>query len=170
MDTLDLIIGRRSIRKYTEQTVADETIIEIIKAGMYAPSAGNAQTWEFIVIRNKETFFKITEVHPYSQMLKSASAAIVVCGNLQREKYKDFWVQDCSAATENILLAAHTLGLGAVWLGVYPIMDRVHGLQKILNLPQSVVPLSIIPVGYPAEQKEVPDRYNEKYIHYEYWE
>lgn len=169
MDTMDVIINRRSIRKYTNQAVSDDTIAQLIRAGMYAPSAGNQQSWEFMVIKSKETLLKITEVHPYSQMLKGVGVAIVVCGNLQKEKYKDFWVQDCSAATQNILLAAQALGLGAVWLGVYPLMDRVNGLVKLLHLPQDIMPLSIIPIGYPAEQREVPKRYNEDYIHHEKW-
>lgn len=169
LDTMNSIIERRSIRKYTEQTVTDDIISQLLKAGMYAPSAGNQQSWEFVVLRNKEALVKITKVHPYSQMLKDVDVAIVVCGNLQKEKYKDFWVQDCSAATQNILLAAHAAGLGTVWLGVYPMADRVNAVKEILNLPEHVVPLSIIPVGYPAEKKDIPERFNESYIHYEQW-
>lgn len=169
LDTMNSIIERRSIRKYKDQVVADEVITQLLKAGMYAPSAGNQQSWEFIVVKNKETLVRITEIHPYSQMLKEVSVAIVVCGNLQKEKYKDYSVQDCSAATQNILLAAHAAGLGTVWLGVYPVADRINGVKEILGLPENIVPLSIIPIGYPAEKKEVPDRYNESYIHHEKW-
>lgn len=169
MDTMNSIIERRSIRKYTDQVVADDRIAQLLKAGMYAPSAGNQQSWEFVIVKNKKTLLKITEVHPYSQMLKDVSIAIVVCGNLQKEKHRDYWVQDCSAATQNILLAAHAAGLGAVWLGVYPTTERVNGIKEILNLPEHILPLSIIPIGYPAEGKTVPDRYNESCIHHEQW-
>lgn len=169
MDTMNSIVERRSIRKYTDQVVDDDMVMQMLKAGMYAPSAGNQQSWEFVIVKNKETLVRITEIHPYSQMLKDVSVAIVVCGNLQKEKYKEYWVQDCSAATQNILLAAHAAGLGAVWLGVYPTADRINGVKEILRLPENVVPLSIIPIGYPAEKKDIPDRYNESCIHYEQW-
>ena len=169
MDTMESIFGRRSIRKYTDQVVTDDIVTQLLKAGMYAPSAGNQQSWEFVIVKNKETLLKITQIHPYSQMLKDTSVAIVVCGNLQREKFKDYWVQDCSAATQNILLAAHAIGLGTVWLGVHPVADRVNGVKEILNLPEDVMPLSIIPIGFPAEKKVVNDRFNEAYIHQEQW-
>ncbi len=166
---MNSIFERRSIRKYTDQVVTDDMVTQLLKAAMYAPSAGNQQSWEFIVVKSKETLLKITEIHPYSQMLKEVSVAIVVCGNLQKEKFKDYWVQDCSAATQNILLAAHAVGLGTVWLGVYPVADRVNGVKEILNLPEDIMPLSIIPIGFPAEKKVVNDRFNEAYIHHEKW-
>ena len=166
---MNSIFERRSIRKYTDQVVTDDMVTQLLKAAMYAPSAGNQQSWEFIVVKSKETLLKITEIHPYSQMLKEVSVAIVVCGNLQKEKFKDYWVQDCSAATQNILLAAHAVGLGTVWLGVYPVADRVNGVKEILSLPEDIIPLSIIPLGFPAEKKVVNDRFNEAYIHQEKW-
>lgn len=112
---------------------------------------------------------KITEVHPYSQMLLDTTVAIVVCGDESKERFKGFWVQDCSAATENILIAAEDKGLGAVWLGVYPVADRVDEIKKVLNLPANVIPLSIIPVGYPNEKKAAEDRFNKGRIHYDRW-
>ena len=136
---------------------------------MQAPSAANEQPWEFIVLRDKEVMKKITEVHPYSQMLLNTDVAIIVCGDESKELFKGFWVQDCSAATENILVAAEDMGLGAVWLGVYPMEDRVDAIKEILNLPTSVIPLSIIPVGYPNEQKEPANRFNKNRIHYDRW-
>ncbi|MBW6410879.1 nitroreductase family protein [Clostridium weizhouense] len=166
---MDTILNRKSIRKYKDTHVNDEIIEELLKAGMAAPSAGNEQPWEFIVLRDKEIMRKITEVHPYSRMLLNADVAIVVCGDESKEKFKGFWVQDCSAATENILLAAEDKGLGAVWLGVYPIADRIDPIKKLLNLPDSVIPLSIIPVGYPDEQKESVDRFNKSRVHYDRW-
>lgn len=169
MDTMKAILERRSIRKYREKSVSDEIIRELLKAGMYAPSAGNQQPWDFIVVKNKESLNKIPEFHPYSNMIKEVNAAIIVCGNLEKENIKDFWVQDCSAATQNILLAAHSMDLGAVWLGVYPDDDRVKGVREMFNLPNHIIPLSIIPVGYPAENKSIPDRYKEDSVHYEQW-
>lgn len=166
---MNAILNRKSIRKYKDIKVSDEIVEELLKAGMAAPSAGNEQPWEFIVLRDKEIMKKITEVHPYSQMLLNTDVAIVVCGDESKEVFKGFWVQDCSAATENILIAAEDKGLGAVWLGVYPMADRVDEIKEILNLPSSVIPLSIIPVGYPDEQTEAADRFNKTRIHYDRW-
>lgn len=166
---MDAILNRKSIRKYKDIKVSDELVEALLRAAMAAPSAGNEQPWEFIVLKNKETMKKITEFHPYSKMLLNADVAIVVCGDEAKERFKGYWVQDCSAATENILIAAEDKGLGAVWLGVYPLEDRVSSLKEILNLPESVIPLSIIPVGYPDEQKDPADRFNKERIHYDKW-
>lgn len=160
------IFERRSIRKYTDKEVSDTIIKKMLKAGMAAPSAGNAQTWEFIVIDEEEIIEKIPEFHPYARMVEDASKLILVCGNKEREKYEDFWVQDCSAATQNILLEATANNLGAVWVGVYPVQERVSKLKNLLNLPENLIPFSIIPFGYPAEEKEIIDRYNENKVHY----
>lgn len=169
METLQAIYERRSIRKYTNQDVSIDTIKKLLKAAMYAPSARNEQVWDFIVVRDSEKLLKITEVQHYSNMLKEAKVAIIVCCNLKKIKYQGYWIQDCSAATENILLAAHALGLGAVWLGVYPNSDVVEGVSKIFDLPQQVIPLSIISIGYPAEKRTTKDRYNENVVHYDKW-
>lgn len=166
---MDALLNRRSIRKYKDIEISDEIVEILLRAGMAAPSAGNEQPWEFIVLRDKEIMKKITKVHPYSQMLLSADVAIVVCGDESKELFKGFWVQDCSAATENILIAAEDKGLGAVWLGVYPIEDRVNALKNILDLPDSVMPLSIIPIGYKDEEKKPLDRFNKTRIHYNKW-
>lgn len=163
---MDTIFKRRSIRKYTGKEVSDELIKKLLKAGMAAPSAGNAQTWEFVVIDQEDIIAKIPEFHPYAQMVTEASKLILVCGNRDLEKYKDFWIQDCSAASQNILLAAAANDLGAVWLGVYPVTERVKKLKKLLNLPENLTPFSIIPVGYPAETKATIDRYLEAKVHY----
>jgi len=112
---------------------------------------------------------KITEMHPYSKMLLNTDVAIVVCGDEEKEIFKGYWVQDCSAATENILLAAEDKGVGAVWLGVYPLEDRIKGVKKLLGLPSNVIPLSIIPIGYPDEDKKAADRFNNARIHYDKW-
>lgn len=166
---MNAILNRKSIRKYKDIKVSDDIVEDLLRAAMQAPSAGNGQPWEFVVLRDKEVMKKITEIHPYSKMLLNADVAIVVCGDESKEVFKGYWVQDCSAATENILLTAEDNGLGAVWLGVYPIEDRVAALQKLLNLPESVKPLSIIPLGYPDEEKEAVDRFNKERIHYDRW-
>ena len=169
MEAMDAILSRRSIRKYTEQPVSDEAIHELLKAAMSAPSAGNQQPWQFLVIRERSILDEIPKYHPYSAMLKEASVAILVCGDLKSEKHKGYWVQDCSAATQNLLVAAQAKGLGAVWLGVYPREDRVAGIRKVLGLPEHIVPLSLIPVGYKGEEKPPANRYDPSRVHHDGW-
>ncbi|APC08377.1 nitroreductase family protein [Neomoorella thermoacetica] len=170
MDTiLKSILARRSIRRYTGEPVATGDIKELLEAAMSAPSAGNEQPWHFVVITDRRILDEIPKVHPYSQMLKEAPAAILVCGDLQRQKHKGYWVQDCAAATENILLAAHAKGLGTVWLGVYPREERVAGLQKLLGLPEHIIPLSLIAVGHPAENKPPANRFDPSRVHLDRW-
>jgi nitroreductase len=149
---MDAIYARRSIRKYSSKPLPRETIEDIIRAGMNAPSAGNEQPWHFVVINRRKILEEIPSVHPHAEMVKQAPVAILVCGDLLMEKHEGFWVQDCSAATENMLLAAASLGLGSFWLGVYPRQDRVEGLRRLLNLPDHIVPFSLLPIGYPAEK------------------
>jgi nitroreductase len=163
------IFERRSIRKYTGKDVSDESVKELLKAAMAAPSAGNQQPWDFIVVRDRGVFNEIPKFHPHAQMLKDASVALVVCGAPDREKRVGYWIQDCAAAIENILIEAQFLGLGAVWLGVYPREDRVAGLKKLLEIPENVIPVAVISIGYPAESKEASQRYDEKKIHINKW-
>ncbi len=166
---MDSIRNRRSIRKYTSQPVPQDLVSKLLEAAMAAPSAGNEQPWEFISITNRDVLQAITKVHPYSQALKEAPLAIVVCGDLDREKYPGMWVEDCSAATENILLEAEECGLGGVWLGVYPHDDRVRGISELLKLPAGVIPLSLVAVGYPAEKKPPSDRFDASRVHINHW-
>jgi len=169
METLESIYIRRSIRKYTDQPVPEELVTGLLRAAMAAPSAGNEQAWQFIVIRDRALLDAIPKFHPYSAMLKYASVAVLVCGDLTREKFKGCWVQDCSAATQNLLLAAAAKGLGAVWTGVYPLEDRVAGMRKLLGLPEHVIPLSLVPIGYPAEQPGRADRFDPGRVHKDRW-
>lgn len=169
MDAIDAILTRRSIRKYTPQEIPDEIVQKLLKAAMNAPSAGNQQPWHFIVIRSREILDEIPTFHQYAQMLKHAPLAIAVCGDLDKQLHKGYWIQDCSAATQNLLLAAHALKLGAVWLGVYPRDNRVQGVQSLLNLPEHVLPLCLIAIGYPDEQKPRADRFLPERIHYDKW-
>lgn len=169
MNIIEAIKERRSIRQYTEEMVSQENMKTLLESAMYAPSGGNAQPWDFVVIRDKDTLNKITQVHPYSHCLKNANCAIIVCGNLSKEKYRELWIQDCSAATQNILLSAVGLNLGAVWMGLYPEMDRVDGVREIIGAPSDVYPFSIVSIGHPNESKTTPDRFDPNNIHLEKW-
>ena len=163
------ILNRRSIRRYTEKPVSREIIKELLEAAMSAPSAGNEQPWQFVVIDDRQVLAEIPKIHPHAGMVKDASAAILVCGDLKKEVHKGFWVQDCSAATENILIAAAEKGLGAVWVGFYPEEDRVIAARKLLGIPEDVVPLALIPVGYPAQELPPANRFDAAKIHYNTW-
>ncbi|MGM0366129.1 MAG: nitroreductase family protein [Actinomycetota bacterium] len=163
------IFERRSIRKYEDKPVSRQMLEMLLKAAMAAPTAGNQQEWEFVIIDDRDTLNAITAVHPYSHMLKQAPAAIAVCADLNKELHTGYWVQDCAAATQNILLEAQHLGLGTCWLGVHPREERVKGLKKILSLPENVMPLSVIAIGYPAEKKQPSDRFDENKIHVNKW-
>lgn len=169
MDAEEAIFTRRSIRKYEPRSVSDEDVTALLRAGMAAPSAGNEQPWHFVVVRDRAVLDAIPTFHPYAAMVKQASVAIIVCGDLTLEKYKGFWVQDCSAATQNILLAATARGLGAVWTALHPMEDRVAGMRKLLNLPEQVIPLSLVPVGYPSEHPGRADRFQASRIHRDRW-
>jgi nitroreductase len=163
------IYARRSIRRYAKDPLPREKLLEFVKAGMNAPSAGNEQPWQFLVVTDRPLLGKIMEIHPYSSMLREAPAAIMVCGDTSLEKYKGYWVQDCSAATENILLEIADQGYGGVWLGVYPVEDRVKKLQKLFALPAHVIPLSLIAVGVPAETKEPKDVFLVDRVKFDRW-
>lgn len=169
MEVIDFLCSRRSIRKYTSEKVSDELVSEILKVGMYAPSANDQRPWHFIVVRDKKILEAITHIHPYSAMLKEASVAIVVCADLDLEKSKGYWVQDCANATQNMLLAAHGLGLGSVWLGIHPRESRSNGIKELFKLGNQIMPFSIIPIGYPAEEKPFPQRFDKQRIHYDKW-
>ncbi|PKL15820.1 MAG: nitroreductase family protein [Spirochaetae bacterium HGW-Spirochaetae-5] len=163
------IFTRRSIRKYMDKDVDEAILKEIIKAGMNAPSAGNAQPWHFIIIHDQEKLVKINEVHPYSKMLLHAKSAILICGDPSLEKHEGFWVQDCAAAVQNMLLMIDYKGLGSVWLGIYPLKDRIDGVTKIFNLPEGIVPFAVLPVGYPDETKTENNKFDESKIHSDKW-
>lgn len=169
MELLEGILTRRSIRKYTNQEITQEQIQLLLKAAMYAPSASNQQPWHFVVITDREALSTIKEVHPYAKMLDEAKLALLVCGDINLELSKDYWVVDCSAATQNILLAAHSLGLGAVWLGIHPRVERKNEIRKIFQLPHHIEPMSLISIGYPAEEKEMPERFKPERVHYNAW-
>jgi nitroreductase len=166
---LELLMTRRSVRRYTDEPVTDDEVEAILRAAMAAPSAGNEQPWHFVVIRDDAVMDEIMDVHPYAAMLAEAPVCIAVLAEMAREKHAGMWVQDCSAATQNALLAAHALGLGAVWLGVHPVEAREEGIRRILGLPDGVECLSLVAVGHPAEQPGPPNRYDPARVHAENW-
>ncbi len=169
MDALDCIMTRRSVRKYTGKPVSDAQLETLLRAGMAAPSASNRRPWQFVVVRNADMLNAISNVHPYAKMLPQAGCGILVCGDTAKNDSLGYLAEDCSAALENMLLAAHALGLGAVWLGVYPREERVRALRELLHIPESVLPVGMMAVGEPAEKPEAPDRYEPDRVHLEAW-
>lgn len=168
---VDNIMTRTSVRQFTSEPVGRDTLDVLVKAGMAAPTAVNKQPWAFVVVTERAVLDSLMNVHPWSN-LQTASAAIVVCGDMQKALdgfAREYWVQDCSAATENILLAAHAYGLGAVWCGVYPNPDVLPGVKRILGLPDAVTPLNIITLGYPAQNVEPKDKWVPENVHYQRW-
>ena len=169
MDAMTSILTRRSVRKYTSRKISEIIIKEIIDAGFSAPSAGNQQPWHFIIIDDRRLLEKIPEFHPHAKMLLEAERAILVCSDLNLETHKGFWMIDCSAATENILIAARAKGLGACWLGVYPRKRRINGLRKMLKIPMNIIPFSLISLGYTSVEQSKLDRYDSSRIHRNIW-
>lgn len=166
------IMTRTSIRAFTDQAVEESKVEALLRAGMAAPTAVNKQPWAFVVVREREQLDRLREAQPNARMLATAQLAIVVCGDMEKAlegAAQSYWVQDTSAATENILLAAHALGLGAVWTGVYPIADRVAAVSEALGLPSQIIPLNVIPIGYPDQSPEPKDKWNPANVHYERW-
>ena len=171
-DAITAILTRRSIRDYTPHPVSEETIKLLLEAGLSAPSAFDERSTEFVVINDRKILDEIHNFNPNpkSFQLKKATVAILVCGNQAKERNKGqgFWLLDGAAASENILIAANALGLGAVWTAIYPFQDRIPKVQKLLNLPEQVIPLNIIPIGYPAERK-MPHPYDASRVHTNRW-
>ncbi|MGQ9768920.1 MAG: nitroreductase family protein [Thermogutta sp.] len=169
MDVLTAIMTRRSIRAFDERPVPEELRERLLQAAMAAPSARNAQPWQFVVIDHRATLMEIAARFPNAQPARTAPLGILVCGDLSLELSKGYWVIDCAAAAQNILLAAHGLGLGALWTGVYPRENRVEGLRDMFDIPEHVVPHSLILVGYAAESPGPVDRFDTKRIHHNRW-
>ena len=169
MDALEVIFNRRSIRHYKSAVIGNDTLEVLLKAGMYAPSAVNKQPWHFIVFRNREIMERIMAFHPNAAMLKQADAAILVCWDEHLQHDAGYGPVDCAAATQNILLAAYNLGIGSVWVGLYPRVPRMESVHVLFELPFHIKPFAIISLGYPAEKKPPPERFNKERIHYEKW-
>ena len=166
---MEEIFNRRSIRKYTDQPVEKEKIEKLLRAAMQAPSAWNQQPWEFIVVQDRAKLQRLSAVSPYAKMLAEAPLALILLGNAGRIKYPDYWQQDMGAAAENILLAAVSLGLGAVWLGIHPTKVRIKEIRAMFGLKEDSWPYCMISVGYPGkgQQNKFVDRFDETRVHYE---
>lgn len=172
-EALSKLYSRKSVRLFLDKEVEQDKIDNLLKAAMAAPSARNQQTWGFIVVKDRELLIKLSEAMPYAKMAATAALAIVVCGDLSKcgEGYRqEYWKFDCSAATQNILLAAHFMNLGAVWTAVYPNPDRLEKAISILKIPKGIIPLNIIPVGYPVEYNtEENIHFNGDNVHTNNW-
>ena len=172
---LECILTRTSVRQYDEnRTISRDTIETLLRAAMAAPTAVNKQPWAFVAIDNRQDLDSLAAVLPYARMLAKAPLAIVTCGDMSKiidgeTPDKGFWIQDVSAATENLLLAAHALGLGAVWTGVYPDADRVKAVQQRLGMPDSIITLAVVPVGYPAGPQTPKDKWKTENVHFNRW-
>ncbi len=166
-ERIALILARRSVRIYTGEPVAEDEIAALLQAGMAGPSARNLQPWRFVVVTDRKRLSRLSEIHPYGKMLEKAGACIAVCGDT--ETSPDFWIQDCSAATENILIAVSMLGLGAVWLGVHPRADREKALKEFLRVPDTVRLLCLVAVGRPAEHPTPRTQFDATKVHREQW-
>ena len=164
-----LIFKRRSIRRFKAEPIPDEAISQIIKAAMAAPSANNLKAWHFVIITKRELLNQLAEIHPYGKMLNEAAAAILVCGNIQKQNVTGYLYMDCAAATQNILLEATSLDIGSVWLGVYPREARMSEIGSFFKIPDNIIPVSLVALGYPAEQKPINNPWQAEAIHYNKW-
>lgn len=164
------IIGRTSVRRYTDEPVADDLKVALLHAAMSAPSGVNRQPWEFILVDDKKLLESLAEALPYAKMAATAPMAIVPCGDSERFLEgvdSELWVQDLSAASENILLAAHALGLGGVWTCLYPHSDRMDAVRKILDVPDKLIPFNLIPIGHPYKATEPMDKWHPDRIYHD---
>ena len=174
MELMEGLLSRRSVRKYQDKAISKDVLEQIIKAGQYAPSAHNTQPWEFLVVEDKEALKHFRVMQRSALFAENAAAVIIVCGreDLSYSREKEHWSYidiDCSSATENILLAAHALGLGACWCGISPMTGPISAVKEYFKLPDNVKPFSIVVLGYPADEPKQPERYNPERIHWEKW-
>lgn len=171
MDTLSVIHARRSVRHFTGQSVKNEDLLALVKAGMAAPSAKNEQPWAFVIVTQRTTLDTLAQRLPYAKMLMQAQAAIVVCGDMSKAQNpaSALWVLDCSAAAQNILLAAQAMGLGAVWTAAYPYADRMAAVVSALGIPEHAAPLCVIPIGYPDGSDKPKNKWREDNVKWERW-
>ncbi|PKQ15061.1 MAG: nitroreductase family protein [Actinobacteria bacterium HGW-Actinobacteria-7] len=170
MDALEALMSRRSIRNYSDQPVTEDQLETVLRAAMAAPSAGNQQSWRFIVVTDEAQRETLSQATPYSGMISRAPVALVICGDTRAEKHPGYWVQDCSAAIENLLVAAHAIGLGAVWIGVHPVVERADNVRAACGIPEGIEPMSMIALGHPLETKPPSERYEPQYVHRDRWQ
>ena len=169
MQTKEAILTRRSIRQYTSEPIAKELLEELVKSAMSAPSARNLQPWHFVIIQDKKMLSEIARLHAHGAMAAKANAAILICADSKKEETEGFWVQNCAAAMQNLLLAAHDQNIGAVWVGLYPRSERMATFQKLFNLPKEIMPFSLAVLGHPNESKAKEERFKKECLHYEQW-
>lgn len=171
-ETMKTIFERKSVRNYNESTIPKETLELLIKAGMAAPTARNKRPWEFIIVSDKKVLKELADALPYAKMAEKAGHGIVVAGDVEKQNGdidSVYWIMDCSAAVQNILISAESMGLGAVWTAVYPNNDRLDPVRKILELPKNIIPLVFIPVGTPAGTDKPQNKFNKDQIHWNKW-
>lgn len=168
---LDFIFSRRSIRTFTQQEIPENVLVDLLEAAMAAPSALAKDPWRFIVLRSRSSLNQLAEALPNGKMLGEATAALVVCGDINQahDRQLSFLLQDLSAAIENILLAANALGLGACWLGIHPREERIVAVSQSFALPEHVIPVAGIALGWPAQESSPRTRFNAAYVHQEKW-
>ena len=171
-DLIQVIMTRSSVRAFLDKPVSDETVEQLLKAAMAAPSAKNSQPWAFVVIRDRALLKKLGESLPNAKMTATAPVAVVICGVMEKTlpgEAREYWIQDAAAATENFLLAVHALGLGAVWTGIHPITERIRILKDALHLPDGVEPFCLIPSGWPAGPAAAKDKWDPAIVHQDIW-
>lgn len=172
-DALSVIHSRKSVRHYLDTPVSKQDLEVLVKAAMAAPTAMDRRPWAFVIITEKKVLSALADVLPSGKMLASAGAAVAVCGVPEKEiltgKMREFWVQDCSAATENLLLAVEAKKLGAVWIGIYPDDGRIKAVQATLGIPAEIIPLNVVSIGYPVGDEKPKDKYDPSAIHWNKW-
>ncbi len=169
MDAIEAILTRRSIRRYAPGPIPGDVVRTLLEAAMAAPSSKNRQPWAFVLLEDRALLDAIPEFHPHAAMLRHAPLAILVCADTTRQPLEGYWLQDCAAATQNLLLAAHALGLGACWVGVQPRAEREAGLRRLLSLPDTIRPVALVALGLPAETPPRADRFDPSRIHRNGW-
>lgn len=169
MELMEGLLTRRSVRRYTDKPVSERDIIEIIRAGMYAPSARNQQVWDFLVITDKKLLKELSARLETAPMAKDAAFAVLVCADAEREKSEGYWEQDCGACIENMMLGALSKGIGSVWIGIHPKEERIRAVKEMFNLPDTIRPHSLMVAGYPADPLPKADRFHPELIHMNKW-
>lgn len=169
MELMEGLLTRRSIRQYTHQQVDQSDITDIVKAGMYAPSARNQQIWEFVIVTDKNKLAQLSDGLPTAPMAKNAAFAVIVCADQDRATAGEYWEQDCAAAMENMLLACHAKGIGAVWVGMHPHEDRENVAKKVCAIPEKIKVHSLIIAGYPEKNAQEAQRFHPEFIHQNEW-
>jgi nitroreductase len=169
VETLDALMTRRSVRAFTDEPVTPEQLDVLLRAAMAAPSASNGRSWRFVVVRDRERLERISNATLFSKPMAGAAVGLVICADRPTLKYPGFWVIDCSAAIENLLLAAHATGLGGVWIGVHPIAPFRAAVRRVIEAPRTVIVHSMVAIGHPAQTPAPVDRYDAAFVHQERW-